>query len=120
NQAGGGRLAALAVLAQRQRSVAHGAEVDLEMSSFVMVAQKAANESGVDMSVLLLQQQRGPAPAAQGRRLPHRVDAQSVGEIELAAVAGPPALRNGMLAQAGRDPVPVLVNHGEVADGANL
>src|SRR5438067_610282 len=46
--------------------------------------------------------------------------AHVAGKIQFRAVAGPPTLRDGLLAQPGRDAIPILVNGGQIADGADF
>src|SRR5947199_280181 len=59
-----------------------------------------------------------PSPAPQGRRLADGVGTEGIGKIELAAVAWPPAMFDGMRAQARRDAVPVLADGAEIAYGS--
>src|SRR5438876_761672 len=66
------------------------------------------------------QKKRGPAPAFQGPGMSRRGRREVAPEIELAAVAAPPALSNGEIGQARRQPLPILTDEGDVADGPDL
>src|SRR5262249_2572351 len=107
-------------LAQGRGTGAIAEGIDLVVHAFIMIAQQAAQESGVDVAILLFQQQRRPSPAPQTGRMSGRTFAERAGEIELAAIARPPTLPDGVAGQAVRNPVPVLAHDADIADGADL
>src|SRR5205807_10343337 len=77
-------------------------------------------DPAVNVSVLLFEEQGGAAPAPQGLGgLPASL-AYGTGEIELAAVARPPAVSDGVTGQAVRDSVPVLPDRTQVPHGPHL
>src|SRR5207302_5045100 len=69
-------------------------------------------------AVLLFEQQGGLPPAAQRSSCIGFSD--SAGEVELAAVIGPPPLFDSVARQAFRDTIPVLAHRTDIAHGPQL
>src|SRR5262249_29048508 len=83
----------------------------------VMITEQASDKSGIDMTILLLETQGRPSPAAQSGGLLCIVLAERTDKIEFAAIGGPPPFSDGISRQAGGDAVPILAHHAGIAHG---
>src|SRR5262249_3500847 len=121
DEAGGRRLSGgvCRVLAQRHRT-AVGQRIHLETRRLVVIAQQSTEGVGVEPAVLIFQKERRSPPAAQGGIPSGGMFAETTGEVNLAAVLGPPAGVDRTLGQAARDTVPVLADDADITDGSYL